>query len=299
MVFALGGHRVRLTDAYEPTLRRAPELMANALATLVEGGEAPSGRDRGWLDRAVRIRSDLAETVAGADLVVEAIVEQPDAKRTLYAQLEKMMAPDALMASNTSHLDIFPLLPDGLQARTLITHWYAPPYLVDLVDICPGPKTDPVAIEKVRALVAAMGKKPLVFHQMVPGYVANRLQSAIALEVYRLLDEGLVSPRDIDQSVIYGLALRMPVLGVLARADFAGLKLEQHALANHTYTPPRPKGYCETLDKLIAKGRDGVMSGKGFFDWEGRSPEELFRERDRKLIVLKRAMRDVGTLEGR
>jgi 3-hydroxybutyryl-CoA dehydrogenase len=91
----------------------------------------------------------------------------------------------------------------------------------------------------------------------------------------------------------------MPALGVVARADFAGLKLEQRALANHTYTPPRPNGYCETLDALLPKGRDGLMSGKGFFDWEGRSPKELFRERDRKLIALKRAMRDIGTVEGR
>ena len=115
------------------------------------------------------------------------------------------MAPDAILASNTSNLDIFPLVPAGLQERTIIAHWYTPPYLCDLVDLCPGPQTDPSAIATVRDMVRAMGKAPVVFKQMVQGYVANRLQAAMQLEVYRLLDEGLVTPKDIDDSVIHGI----------------------------------------------------------------------------------------------
>ena len=108
------------------------------------------------------------------------------------------MAPDAILASNTSNLDIFPLVPPSLQKRTIIAHWYTPPYLCDLVDLCPGPQTDPAAIATVRDMVRAMGKVPVVFKQMVQGYVANRLQAAMGLEVQRMLDEGLVSPKDID-----------------------------------------------------------------------------------------------------
>jgi 3-hydroxybutyryl-CoA dehydrogenase len=69
-------------------------------------------------------------------------------------------------------------------------------------------------------------------------------------------------------------------------------------MKNRSYTPPQPKGYSEVLDKLIAEGRAGVMSGKGYFDWGGRSPEELFRERDRKLLALKQALRKIGPMEG-
>lgn len=298
LVFALGGHNVRLTDSNPATLDRAPGLMAAALATLVAGGEADPGRDRQWLSSAVRIFAELAETVRGAEIIVEAIVEQPDAKRALFGQLDELMALDAILASNTSYLDVFPLLPERRQSRALIAHWYTPPYLVDLVDICPGPHTAPEVVERMRSLVAAMGKAPVVFRQMVSGYVANRLQAAIALEVFNLLDEGLVTPQDIDQSVIHGLALRIPVLAVLAKADFTGLELQRMALANGTYAPPVPTGRSATLDRLIAEGRTGVMAGKGFFDWGGRSPEELFTERDRKLIALKRAMRDVGSVSG-
>jgi 3-hydroxybutyryl-CoA dehydrogenase len=208
------------------------------------------------------------------------------------------MDPTAILASNTSNLDIFPLVPDGLQARTIIAHWYTPPYLCDLVDLCPGSKTAPAAVDTVRDLVRAMGKTPVVFKQMVQGYVANRLQAAMQLEVYRLLDEGLVTPKDIDDSVLHGLALRIPILGIMAKADFTGLLLMQQGLKNRSYTPPEPRERSETLDALIAEGRTGVMAGKGYFDWGGHTPEELFRERDRKLLALKQALRKIGPMEG-
>jgi 3-hydroxybutyryl-CoA dehydrogenase len=298
LVFALGGHSVRLTDSNAETLERAPGLMATALATLAEVGEVDASWDRQRLSHAVRCMPSLEQTVSGAAVVVEAIVERPDAKSALYAQLEALIAPDAILASNTSNLDIFPLVPPGLQTRTIIAHWYTPPYLCDLVDLCPGPQTDPAAITTVRDMVRAMGKVPVVFKQMVQGYVANRLQAAMGLEVQRMLDEGLVSPKDIDDSVIHGIALRMPILGVMAKADFTGLPLMQQGMANRSYTPPEVRGRSETLDRLIAEGRTGVMAGKGYFDWGSRSPEDLFRERDCKLLALKRALREIKPMQG-
>jgi 3-hydroxybutyryl-CoA dehydrogenase len=298
LVFALGGHQVRLTDNNSETLERAPGLMATALATLAEAGEVDPSRDRQWLSQAVRCVPLLADTVKRAAVVVEAVVERPEVKTAVYAQLETLMDPDAILASNTSNLDIFPLVPAGLQKRTIIAHWYTPPYLCDLVDLCPGPETDPAAIVTVRDMVKAMGKAPVVFKQMVQGYVANRLQAAMQLEVYRLLDEGLVTPKDIDDSVLHGLALRIPILGIMAKADFTGLLLMQQGMKNRSYTPPEPRDHSETLDALIAAGRTGVMAGKGYFDWGDRSAEALFRERDKKLLALKQALRTIGPMEG-
>ncbi len=299
LVFALGGHRVRLTDNNPETLERAPGLMATALATLSRAGEADGTWNRQRLSAAVRCVPSLADTVKGAELVVEAVVERPDVKQAVYEQLLALMEPDAILASNTSNLDIFPLVPEGLKARTIIAHWYTPPYLCDLVDLCPGPGTKPGVVEHVRDIVAAMGKAPVVFKQMVQGYVANRLQAAMQLEVYRLLDEGLVTPKDIDDSVLHGLALRIPILGIMAKADFTGLLLMQQGMKNRSYTPPVPRESSETLDKLIEEGRTGVMAGKGYFDWGDRSPEELFQERDRKLLALKQALRAIGPMEGK
>jgi 3-hydroxybutyryl-CoA dehydrogenase len=300
LVHALGGHQVRLTDSNPQTLARAPELMATALETLVEGGEADTTWTRQRLAQAVQCVAGLRETVTGAALVVEAIVEEPEAKRTLYGQLADLMAPSAILASNTSHLDVFPLAPASLQSRILIAHWYTPPYLVDLVDVVGGPQCEPQHVEVVRAMYAAMGKQPVVFKTFVPGYVANRIQAAISQEVYRLLDEGVVTPREVDLSVIHGLALRIPILGHLAKADFTGLPLVQRSMANRKDEPaPPPLRNSKLLDEILAKGGTGVMTGKGFFDWGGRSPEALFKDRDRRLMGLKQALRKLGgALEG-
>jgi 3-hydroxybutyryl-CoA dehydrogenase len=116
------------------------------------------------------------------------------------------------------------------------------------------------------------------------------------LEVFHLLDEGLVTPEDIDRSVRHGLALRFATLGIMRKADFTGLDMMRRAVTNKTYHPPPVTGESKALEKLIAAGRGGVMSGAGFFDYANRPAEELFRERDIELIELKRALQ---AIEGR
>lgn len=298
LVLALHGHAVRITDTDAQTRARVPALMESALATLQEAGAAPDGWDSARLAQAVRVEAELEPAVAGADLVIEAITENPEAKRALFAALDRLCPADTILASNTSYLDVFPLIPQARQARALVMHWYTPPYIVDLVDVVPGPGTDPAVMAAMRDLVLGLGQVPIVLKRFIPGYVANRIQSAISAEVFRLLDEGIAAPRDIDDAIIHGLSLRIPILGHLAKADFTGLELTQRALANASYAPPPPRTRSVTLDALCAEGRTGVMAGRGYFDWGGREPAELFRERDRKLLALKRAMAGIGRMEG-
>jgi 3-hydroxybutyryl-CoA dehydrogenase len=298
LVLALAGHGVRLTDTRPETRAAVPGLMASALATLREAGAAPEGWDADRLGRAVRIEADLADTVAGADLVIEAITENPDAKRALFADLDRLCPPDTILASNTSYLDVFPLIPVERQGRALVMHWYTPPYIIDLVDVVPGPGTDPAVVAAMADLVVGLGQKPVVLRRFVPGYIANRIQQAISAEVFHLLDEGYATPREIDEAIIHGLSLRIPILGHLAKADFTGLDLTRRALANATYAPPPSRTRSDTLDALCDEGRTGVMAGKGYFDWGDRAPADLFRERDRKLLALKRAMAGIGRMEG-
>ncbi len=225
LVHALGGHAVRMTDNNAETLARAPGLMATALATLREGGEVDDSWTDARLASAVTCYATPAETLQGAELIVEAILERPDAKRALYAEIDALAPMNVIIASNTSGLDIFPFMPERRQARTLIAHWYTPPYLVDLCDVVGSEKTDPAVIETVRKIVADMGKVPLVMKKFIPGYIANRVQAAIGLETDRLINEGYASPADIDTAMIHGLALRIPILGHIAKADFTGLLL--------------------------------------------------------------------------
>ncbi|HEX8167866.1 MAG TPA: 3-hydroxyacyl-CoA dehydrogenase family protein [Beijerinckiaceae bacterium] len=298
LAFALGGHAVRLTDSRPETLRKAPELMASALDTLREAGEVEGSWTAQRLGQAVRGCQTLEETVRGAEVVIEAITELPEAKRTLFREIDPLLGDDTILASNTSYLDVFPLIPASRQRQALIAHWYTPPYLVDLVDIVPGPRTDPAFVERMRDLVVGLGQVPIVLKKFISGYIANRIQSAITLEVFKLLDEGYATAREIDDAIIHGLSLRIPILGHLAKADFTGIELVRNALANRTYEPPAPQGRSEAVDRLVQEGRTGVMAGKGFFDWGGRAPADLFRDRDRRLLKLKKALREIGPLTG-
>jgi 3-hydroxybutyryl-CoA dehydrogenase len=295
LVHALGGCRVTLQDVSPAARDKAPRLIAAALATLAAGGEVTEAAAAAARAR-IAITEDLATALADADLVVEAVVEDPTVKRALFARIDALAPRDALIASNTSYLDIFPMVPPSRAATTLIAHWYTPPYLVDLVDLVGSDGTDPAAIATLRDLYAAWGKKPVVLRRFIPGYVANRLQAALSREVNWLLDEGYATPQDIDDAVIHGLALRMPVLGHLKKADFTGLDMTRRALANATVVPAPDRTRCETLETLLAAGRGGVMTGAGFFEYGGRSADELFRARDERLLSLKQHLRRIGDI---
>ena len=132
-----------------------------------------------------------------------------------------------------------------------------------------------------------MGKKPIVFDHFFPGYVANRVQSAITREIMGILDEGLATPAQIDDSLRHGLALRMALLGHLMRSDFTSLKLVQANLAPWLIVEKRPTALCSTTRLARA---NGVSTGKGFFDYAGRSPAKLCLESDRKLLAMKKAL---------
>lgn len=289
LVHAIGGCRVRIQDVNTARLEQAPQLIEIALDTLIEAGTIDSGKRAETLAR-IQTVSNLEQAVAGAGLIVESVVEDPAIKKIVFGEIDKAAEEHAVIASNTSHLDIFPLIPARRQSRSIVAHWYTPPYILDLVDLAPGPQTEPAVTHAVQDLYQGFGKRPVVFRKMLPGYIANRLQAALGIEIYHLLDEGLASAEDIDASIIHGLSLRMAILGYFKKADFTGLEMTRHAMANRNYDPPAPRTKSETLERLVASGRTGVLAGAGFYDYGGQKPETLFRERDLKLLKLKAAL---------
>lgn len=286
LVHALAGCTVHIYDNSPQQLSRADDLITSACDTLIAAGALDQGEAAGARDRIALCR-DLAAALMSAELVVEAIVENPAAKTALFSEVDRLAPEDAVIASNTSHLDVFPLIPETRRPLSAIAHWYTPPYIIDLVDLAPGPETGSGVVARLESFYRRMGKRPVVFETFVQGYIANRLQSAISLEVAHLLDAGLATPQMIDQSIRYGLSLRMVLMGHLMKQDYTGLDMAQRAFANATYRPPEPRGRCDTLDRLIKDGRAGVMSGAGFYDYGGRTAEGLLRERDLNLLRLK------------
>lgn len=283
LVHALGGCRVTMQDISQSQLAAAPGLIEAALATLVDAGAVKAAEAEAALAR-IASEPDLAKAVSGADLVVEAVIEKVEVKREVYETVARAAPAHAILASNTSYLDVFPAVPEALRKRCAIAHWYTPPYIIDLVDLVSGPEAAPEVIETLLALYRGMGKKPIVFEKFAPGYIANRLQAALTLEIYHLMDSGVATPEMIDESIKYGLAGRMAFLGHLKKADYTGVGLTKQVMANAAYAPPPVRKASPTLDKLVAEGRLGVQAGGGYYDYSSRPAADWFRARDRALI---------------
>jgi len=294
-VFAQGGCNVWLNDVKDEILARAKKLIASNLSTLSELGIVEKGQREPILAR-IHTTPRLEEAGKSADFVIEAIIEDQPAKKEMFSRLDKICPPGAILASNTSYMDIFKFVETKRPDKVLIAHWFAPPHIVPLVELVTGPQTSQATVDVVKALMIKVGKKPIVITKFLPGFIANRLQSALQNEVMHLLDNGYASPEDIDTATKASFALRMPILGLVKRMDFTGLDLSQKIMSNMTYKVPPQSPRSETLDKLVSQGKLGVKTGSGYYEYGGRSTEEIMKERDLKLIKLREFLKEMGEL---
>jgi len=290
--FAQGGFRVSLVDTTREALDRGLKLMKSSLNTMANEGILKEPIER-ILDR-VSYTTFLKEGASDADIAVEVVFEDVEGKKEVFKQLDTYCPSKTLLASNTSFLNIFDFLETSRPDKVLITHWYAPPQLIPLVDVVGGPKTDKASLEVMVQILRKIGKRPVLMKKFISGYAVNRIQHALNREVNFLLDNDYVTPEQLDEAVQVGLAFRMMVVGVVARYDFGGITMR-------TRHPPGfeevPLDYeYRKLQELIHQGHLGVKTGQGFFDYKGRNEEEVYRERDLRLIEM---LRTLGRLEAR
>lgn len=294
-VFAQGGYAVWLVDVNEAVLAKARRLIASNLSTLAETGCFPQEEVPAALDR-IRTTTRTEEAGVDADFVIEAVVEDIATKKDLFKTLERVCPAHAILASNTSYLNIFKFVETNRPENVLITHWFAPPHIVPLVEIVCGPQTSQATADTIRDLMLQLGKKPIVISKFLPGFIANRLQSALTQEVLFLIDNGYATPEDIDEAAKNSFALRTPIVGLVKRFDFAGLDLTQKILRNRQYEPPQPVDRSPSVDRLVSQGKLGAKTGCGFYDYGNRTTEEITKERDVKLIRLREFLKELGEL---
>jgi 3-hydroxybutyryl-CoA dehydrogenase len=266
-VFALAGHAVTITDTVVQNLDTAIGRIAANLRDL--------GDDESAVER-VTPCFDLADAVGEADYVVEAVLENLALKQKLFAEIERHVRPDTILASNTSVIPITDIM-RGLQRRerALGTHWWNPPFLVPLVEVIETQWTAPEAVAWTMALHQAAGKKPAHVKKDVPGFIGNRLQHALWREAISLVENGICDAETVDAVIKASFGRRIAVLGPLENADLVGTDL---TLAIHeTVLPaidshPGPSPY---LQKLVAGGKLGFKSGEGFRKWSAEEQAAL------------------------
>jgi ketoreductase RED1 len=208
-LFLANGLRVRVYDPRPDLDNALREALAAASPILQQLGFETAG----WEER-VRIESDWESAARDADLVQESGPEQIEFKRACFARLERFAKPHALLLSSTSSLratQIASAMKDP--ARMMVGHPFNPPHLMPLVEIVPGEKTAPEAVEEAVAFYRALGKAPVVLHREIDGFVGNRLQAAVLRESIYLVQQGVVSVEELDTLVTNSLGLRWSAVG--------------------------------------------------------------------------------------
>jgi L-gulonate 3-dehydrogenase len=210
-IFARAGWNVRITDPHVPTLAAAPRLIRDELRALAQAGLAD---DPDGAVARISVAASLEEAVMDVEFVQENGPEKVEEKQTIFAQLDRLAPPDALLVSSTSAIvasRFTETLPG--RARCLVGHPVNPPHLVPLVELCGAPWTSPAAIARARAVYREIGQVPVTIMREINGFVLNRLQGALLAEAFRLVGEGYISADDLDHTVKDGLGLRWSFLG--------------------------------------------------------------------------------------
>ena len=264
-VAALSGHQVALHDSFPGALEKARAQIEADLATGIRKGKLTDA-DRARALENLRLEATLGDAARDADLVVEAIIEDLDKKRTIFAALDRFAPEGAVLATNTSSL------PVGLIAastrrpeRVLGMHFFNPVHLMKLVEVVVHPGTADGARDRVLETARKMGKTPIVVKDS-PGFATSRLGVILGLEAMRMLEQGVASTEDIDRAMELGYNHPM---GPLKLTDLVGLDVRL-AIAEHLHRELKDDQYRppEILKKKVQAGELGKKTKKGFYTWE-------------------------------
>ena len=283
-IFAQAGYPVRLQarkrETLDAALRRIrvnqDELIRHDLLR-TDDAEAARGR--------ITATQDLSDALAGARFVSENVPERLDVKQPLFAELDRLAPPETILSTNTSSLPITQVARDTeYPERVVGFHWFNPPHLIPLVEVIRGDRTSDGTMDATYRLAKAIGKSPIRVQKDIPGFVGNRLQRALEREFFYLERIGACSGADLEIALKQGLGFRWSVVGPLEHADLAGVDTHAATLALlfpllSTDAPPPP-----LFADLVAKGRLGVKTGAGVYDYGPGDVERILARRNAMLI---------------
>jgi 3-hydroxybutyryl-CoA dehydrogenase len=293
--FAMGGYQVTMWTRSDSTREKAKAALMTSLKTFASEGEITEA-DVDTIYNRIDFALTVEEAVKGADFVMETIVEKKEAKIELYQQLADILPTDVIVASNTSALNIFEIIPEKLLPQQIICHWYAPPELIPLVEVVKSEQAPQEYADIAMTILKNCGKTAVYMKKFIQGYIVNRLQQCLNQEIFYLMDNGYCDAEAIDLASKASFIPRAVVLGLLKRADFGGLDMTANNFRNHSYTMPPATDMPKVLGELVEAGNLGIKSGKGFYDYTGVDIQALKAKRDKQLFeifkVAKKFMND-------
>ena len=288
--FARFGYQVSLYNTKEETSKRAMQNAKEALDLMAETELLTAEEARAAYDR-LRPTTNLEDATSGADYVVEAVYDILSLKREIFARLDELCPPPAVLATNTSGLKVTDIASATKHPeRVLATHYFQPPHFIPLVEVVEGEKTDREVVEMVAQVLRGQRKRVAVIDIELPGFVGNRIQGAIAREIRSLLEKGVCSLEMIDDIISFGFGRRMAYTAYFKRQDLIGLDFRYAILKEQGQEPWAP------ISERVERGELGMKTGKGFYDWPGDTSKQFHRHFNLELIRLMKKDMDDGAI---
>ncbi|MEN8660017.1 MAG: 3-hydroxyacyl-CoA dehydrogenase [Marivita sp.] len=265
--FARAGARVALWDAMdgvvETSLSQIRELVLD-----MDGAGLLNETPEVILSR-INPSSTLSEALSGADYIQENTPERIEIKHDVLAAIEANAQPDAVIASSTSGLLPSAMFENLASARRcLVAHPLNPPHLIPAVELVPGPATDAASLHTARMILEEAGHVVLTLRREIAGFVMNRLQGAVLDEAFRLVEQGIVGPEDVDIALRDGLAIRWSVVGPFETIDLNA-----------------PGGVSDYIDRYGRMYDDLAIGSEGRADWKGAVRDVVTADRRARLAV--------------
>jgi len=264
-VAAQAGWAVTVRDVDDAALQRGREAIRRSYDRFVAKGTLAAADAEAALDR-ISLTTDLA-AVADADIVVEAVVESAEIKGEVFAALDEICRPDAVLATNTSAIPITTIASFTSRPESVVgTHFFSPVPMMALCELVRGFHTSDATLARARGFAEAVGKTCIVVNRDVAGFVTTRLIAALANEAARLVESGVATPEDVDTACRLGFGHAM---GPLATLDLTGIDILVHASQNiyadtheAKFSPP------ELLVRMVGAGVLGRKTGQGFYAYD-------------------------------
>ena len=208
----------------------------------------------------------------------------------MFPRFEAVVADDAILASNTSGIPITKIATATAHPERVVgMHWSNPPHLIPMIEVIPGEQTSQETVDAASELVRRIGYHPVVERE-VPGFVENRILYAILRECLDLVDRGIIDPEGLDLNVRWGIGYKLAVIGPMELLDMAGLDI-YHAVGSYLNQDLSTSGdVSSTIRDLIDKGRLGMKTGGGIYDYTPEQIEELRAKRAGKLVAVRKAL---------